>query len=279
MPRSRSWAVHSLTPETAISSPRPSLRAPRRILVKLSGEALGGARGIGIDPSVLSRTAVGIAASAEAGLEIALVVGGGNLCRGAALADAGIDRVTGDQMGMLATVMNALALRDALAAAGADAELLAAHAIASVADAYSARRARALLAAGTVLLLAGGTGNPLFTTDTAACLRAIEVEADLAVKATKVDGVYSADPLVHADAERFDALTYREAIDRRLRVMDLTAMALCEEHALPLVVCNIDEPHALTRIASGANVGTLVHASAHPHPRTSTTSTQETSGD
>lgn len=260
--------MQSLTPETSISSPRPRLRAPRRILVKLSGEALGGPSGGGIDPDVLSRTAAGIAASARTGIEIALVVGGGNLFRGAALAGAGLDRVTGDQMGMLATAMNALALRDALAAAGIDAELLAAHAMASVADAYSARRARALLGAGTVLLLAGGTGNPLFTTDTAACLRAIEIEADLAVKATKVDGVYSADPLVHADAERFDALTYREAIDRRLRVMDLTAMALCEEHALPVVVCNIDEPHALTRIASGANVGTLIHAS-----------TQETSGD
>ncbi len=229
-----------------------------RLLVKLSGEALGGAAGVGIDPDVLGAVAAELTALRD-DTAVAVVVGGGNLFRGGELVGAGISRVTGDQMGMMATVMNALALRDALDVAEAPCEVLAAHPIATVAEGYSVRRARELLDNDGLLVLAGGTGNPLFTTDTAACLRAIEIGADLVVKATKVDGVYSADPEVDPDAMRFDELTYAEAIDRRLGVMDLTAMALCEEHRMPMVVCSIGEPGALTKAASGAKVGTRIH--------------------
>ena len=241
---------------TADGTP-PEESPRRRLVVKLSGEALGGAAGSGLDPAVLQRLAGEVVAAGRLA-ELALVLGGGNLCRGAELAAAGVDRVTADHMGMLATVMNALAFRDALQQAGAAATLLSSHAIASVAAGYSASVARARLAAGEVVLLAGGTGNPLFTTDTAACLRALEVGAELVVKATKVDGVYSADPLSEPDAERFEQLTYRDVLARRLRVMDLTAIALCEEHALPLVVCDIDAPGTLTKVAAGAKVGTRV---------------------
>lgn len=229
-------------------------------MVKLSGEALGGAAGRGLDATVLRTLAGEVVAAAAGGTELALVLGGGNLCRGATLADAGIDRVTGDHMGMLATIINALAFRDALRRAGAAATLLSSHAIAQVAPGYSAATARARLAAGEVVLLAGGTGNPLFTTDTAACLRGVEVGADLVVKATKVDGVYGADPQRDPTAERFDELTYREVLARRLRVMDMTAIALCEEYALPLVVCDIGVPGTLTKVAAGAKVGTRVCA-------------------
>ena len=230
---------------------------PRRIVLKLSGEALGGEAGVGIDPGVLAGTAAEVAAAA-ADAELALVIGGGNLVRGATLAAAGLDRVTADQMGMLATIMNALAFRDALLGQGVAAEVLSSHAIASVAAGYSAAVARQQLAAGTVVLLAGGTGNPLFTTDTAACLRGIELGADLVVKATKVDGVYSADPMTHPDAERFDALSYATVLEKRLQVMDLTAITLCEEHALPVVVCDITRPGALTQAVGGAKVGTRI---------------------
>ena len=229
----------------------------KRLVVKLSGEALGGAAGAGIDAGVLRRLADEVAAAAKAA-ELAVVIGGGNLCRGAAMATAGIERVTADHMGMLATIINALALRDALRAAGAAATLLSSHAIASVARGYSAAAARERLAAGEVVLLAGGTGNPLFTTDTAACLRGIEIGADLVVKATKVDGVYSADPVAQPDAERYERLSYRQVLAQRLAVMDMTAITLCEEHALPLVVCDIGAPGTLTKVVAGAKVGTLV---------------------
>lgn len=231
-----------------------------RLVIKLSGEALGGPAGSGLDPAVLRALAGEVVAAAAGGAQLALVLGGGNVCRGATLVGAGIGRVTGDHMGMLATIINALAFRDALRRAGAAATLLSSHAIAQVAPGYSAGEARARLAAGDVVLLAGGTGNPLFTTDTAACLRGVEIGADLAVKATKVDGVYSADPLLDPEAERFDRLTYREVLTRRLRVMDMTAIALCEEHALPLVVCDIGVPGTLTKVAAGAKVGTRICA-------------------
>ena len=230
-----------------------------RLVLKISGEALGGERGNGIDAAVLARTAAEVAAVASAGAEVAVVVGGGNLVRGAELAAAGLDRVTGDHMGMLATVMNALAFRDALGALGAQAKVLASIAIPTVADGYSAHQAREYLDAGVIVLLAGGTGNPLFTTDTAACLRGVEIGADLVIKATKVDGVYSADPTHDPDAERFTDLTYMEVIEKQLRVMDLTAIALCQEHDLPVVVCNVSEPGALTRVAGGDKVGTRIH--------------------
>lgn len=230
-----------------------------RLVLKLSGEALGGARGNGIDAAVLARTAAEVAAVASAGAAVALVVGGGNLVRGAELAAAGLDRVTGDHMGMLATVMNALAFRDALGALGAPAKVLASIAIPTVADGYSVHQAREFLDAGVIVLLAGGTGNPLFTTDTAACLRGVEIGADLVIKATNVDGVYSADPARDPDAERFTDLTYMEVIEKQLRVMDLTAIALCQEHDLPVVVCDVSEPGALTRVAGGDKVGTRIH--------------------
>lgn len=232
---------------------------PRRVVVKLSGEALGGEAGVGIDPDMLLSTACELAASAATGVQIGLVVGGGNLFRGATRA-TGIGRVTGDHIGMLATIMNALAFRDALRSQGARAEALSSHAIASVVEGYSVRRASELLDDGVVVLLAGGTGNPLFTTDTAACLRGIEIGAELVVKATKVDGVYSADPLTDSSAVRFDELTFMDVIEKRLGVMDHAAMALCQEHDLPVVVCDVAQPGALTRAAGGAKVGTRIYA-------------------
>ena len=234
--------------------------APKRLLLKLSGEALGGARGVGLERAALDDAAKAVVEVAREGVQVAVVVGGGNFVRGATIEAAGVDRVTGDHMGMLATVMNALALRDAVSRLGQAATVLAAHAIPSIAPGYSIELAREALAAGRVLVLAGGTGNPLFTTDTAACLRAIEVGADLVVKATKVDGVYSADPVSEPSAERFDALSYDDVLRRRLRVMDMTAVTLCQEHALPVVVCNVAEPDALTRVARGAKVGTRIDA-------------------
>ena len=235
----------------------------RRVVLKLSGEALGGEAGVGIVPHVLTGLAAEVA-SAAADVELALVIGGGNLVRGTALAGASLDRVTADQMGMLATIVNALAFRDALLGQGVAAEILSSHAIASVAEGYSAAAARRQLAAGTVVLLAGGTGNPLFTTDTAACLRGIELGADLVVKATKVDGVYSADPTTNPDAKRFKELSYAMVLEKRLRVMDLTAITLCEEHELPVVVCDIARAGTLTKAVGGAKVGTRIAGRRSP---------------
>lgn len=259
-PAPRHWRVGR-----RVSFERPGTGAGqrRRMVVKLSGEALGGGAGHGLDPDVLAYTA-GQVADAAAVADIALVIGAGNLFRGAELAAAGFDRLTADHMGMLGTVMNALAFRDALSRLGLKAEVLSSQAIASIVKGYSADRARRELAEGTVVLLAGGTGNPLFTTDTAACLRGIEIGADLVVKATQVDGVYSADPLVDPNAERYDELTYGEVLEKRLRVMDLTAIALCQEHELPLLVCNVGETDALTKIAGGAKVGTRIAAGRTP---------------
>ncbi|MCY3837926.1 MAG: UMP kinase [Gammaproteobacteria bacterium] len=231
-----------------------------RVLVKLSGEALAGDARFGIDPTTLNDTATEVAAAAR-GTQLSLVVGGGNLFRGAGddgLAAVGVHRVTGDHMGMLATLINALAFRDALLALGTQAVVLASHPIPTVAEGYSVQKALDHLQAGRVVLHAGGTGNPLFTTDTAACLRGIETGADLIVKATKVDGVYSADPIADPDAERFDELTYMEVLDRRLGVMDLTAITLCREHGMPVVVCDATRPGTLTRIVRGAKVGTRI---------------------
>ena len=228
-------------------------------MVKLSGEGLAGDAGLGIDPATLKETAAEVAAAAR-DAQVSLVVGGGNLIRGAdgGLAAVGVGRVTGDHMGMLATFINALAFRDALLALGTQAVVLASHPISTVAEGYSVQKALDHLAAGRVVLHAGGTGNPLFTTDTAACLRGIETGADLIVKATKVDGVYSADPVSDPDAERFDELTYMEVLDRRLGVMDLTAVTLCREHGMPVVVCDATRPGTLTRIVRGAKVGTRI---------------------
>ena len=236
----------------------------RRVLVKLSGEALRGETNGGWDAGILRQAARDLIATTAAGVETAVVPGGGNLLRGAASEATGLRRVTADHMGMLATIMNALALRDAIEAEGATAEVLATPAIATVAEGYSERKARQLLAAGAVVLLAGGTGNPFFTTDTAASLRAIELDADMVVKWTKVDGVYSADPEQDSNAERFEEITFQEVIAARLGVMDLAAAALCEENGLSLVVCDIATPGALTKAARGDKVGTRVVCGAAP---------------
>jgi uridylate kinase len=232
--------------------------AHRRILVKLSGEALMGDGEFGIDPAFIKRLAGEIRAMREYGAEIALVIGGGNLFRGAGLARAGMDRVTADHMGMLATVMNSLALQDALESIGVFVRVQSAIRINQVCEDYIRRRAVRHLEKGRVVIFAAGTGNPFFTTDSAASLRAIEIEADLLVKATKVDGVYDADPVTNPGARRYDHLTYDQVLDQRLGVMDQTAIVLCRDHRLPLRVMNLNEPGALVRIARGEDVGTLV---------------------
>ena len=233
-------------------------QAHRRILVKLSGEALMGDAEFGIDPVFLKRLAGEVRAMREYGAEIALVIGGGNLFRGAGLARAGMDRVTADHMGMLATVMNSLALQDALESVGVFVRVQSAIRINQVCEDYIRRRAVRHLEKGRVVIFAAGTGNPFFTTDSAASLRAIEIEADLLVKATKVDGVYDADPVTNPAARRYDHLTYDQVLDQRLGVMDQTAIVLCRDHRLPLRVMNLGEPGALVRIARGEDVGTLV---------------------
>jgi uridylate kinase len=232
--------------------------AYRRILVKLSGEALMGNSDYGIDPLFLKRLAAEVAAVRENGAEVAVVIGGGNLFRGAGLARAGMDRVTADQMGMLATVMNSLALQDALEQIGVFARVMSAIRINEVCEDYIRRRAVRHLEKGRITIFAAGTGSPFFTTDTAASLRAIEIEADLLLKATKVDGVYDSDPMLNPSARRYDRLTYDQVLDGRLNVMDATAIVLCRDHHLPLRVFNLNEPGALVRVARGEEVGTLV---------------------
>ena len=230
----------------------------RRIVVKLSGEALMGDADYGIDPAFLRRLATEIRSVQETGTEIGVVVGGGNLFRGAGLARAGMDRVTGDHMGMLATVMNSLALQDALESMSVATRVMSAVRINQVCEDYIRRRAVRHLEKGRVIIFAAGTGNPFFTTDTAASLRAIEIEADLLLKATKVDGIYDADPMLNPSAKRYDRLTYDQVLDQRLNVMDQTSIVLCRDHHLPLRVFNLNDPGALVRAATGGDVGTLV---------------------
>jgi len=230
----------------------------KRILVKLSGEALMGESDYGIDPVFLKRLATEIAAVRSAGIEVALVVGGGNLFRGAGLARAGMDRVTADQMGMLATVMNSLALQDALESIGLYVRVMSAIRINEVCEDYIRRRAVRHLEKGRVTIFAAGTGNPFFTTDTAASLRAIEIDAQLLLKATKVDGVYDSDPAANPTARRYERLRYDQVLDDRLNVMDATAIVLCRDHDLPMRVFNLNEADALVRAARGEDVGTLV---------------------
>jgi uridylate kinase len=237
-------------------------RAWRRILLKLSGEALGGDGGVGLEPPVLAAVAADVAAARALGVEVAIVVGGGNLFRGAGLAAAGLDRVVGDQMGMLATVMNALALRDAFARAQLPACVLSAFAVDGIAERFTAHGARARLAAGETVILAGGTGNPFFTTDTAACLRAIEVGAEVVLKATKVDGVYSADPKRDPGARHYRHVGYQRVLAEGLAVMDQTAIVLCRDHALPIRVFAMAAPGALARLLQGEDVGTLIDGDA-----------------
>jgi uridylate kinase len=233
-------------------------RVPKRILLKLSGEALLGEMDYGIDPATLTRIASELRDVREMGVQVAVVIGGGNIFRGAGLAEGGIDRVTGDHMGMLATVMNSLAMQDSLEKLGVHARVMSALTIHEVCEDYIRRRAIRHLEKSRVVLLAAGTGNPFFTTDTAASLRAIEIGADLLLKATKVDGVYSADPVSNPDARFYQHIRYSEALEQKLGVMDTTALVLCSEHGMPLRVFNIYKPGQLGRIISGESIGTLV---------------------
>ena len=230
----------------------------KRILLKLSGEALAGEGGFGIDPNAVDPIAREIEGVARSGVQVAIVLGAGNLFRGAELQAAGMDRVTGDHMGMMATVMNALAFRDMLLNLNVGAQVFSALKIASIAAGYSRDGAVRAMEQGRVVIFAAGTGNPFFTTDSAACLRGIEIRADAVLKATKVDGVYSADPKIDPTAERFDTLSYTEVISRDLKVMDLTAFSLCRDHDMPLVVFDMNAKGALTRIVAGERVGTLI---------------------
>lgn len=233
--------------------------AYRRILLKLSGEALMGDEDYGIDPKVINRLAHEVIEAQQAGVEIALVVGGGNIFRGAGLAAGGMDRVTGDHMGMLATVINALAMQDALEKAGGKARVMSAIKINDVCEDYIRRRAIRHLEKGRLVIFAAGTGNPFFTTDSGAALRAIEIGADLLLKATKVDGVYDKDPNKHADAVRYDSLSYDQVINQGLEVMDTAAFALARDSDLPLRVFDMSQPGELLKILHGENIGTLVH--------------------
>ena len=230
----------------------------RRVLLKLSGEALMGELDYGIEPSVIQRIAGEIATATKTGVEIAIVVGGGNIFRGAGLARSGMDRVTGDYMGMLATVMNALAIQDALESLDVHARVMSALQIHDVCEDYIRRRAVRHLEKGRVVILAAGTGNPFFTTDTAASLRAIEIGADVLLKATKVDGVYDADPMTNSAAKRFDKVSYDQVLADKLCVMDATAIVMCRDNELPLRVFNLTRGDALVRAMSGDDVGTLV---------------------
>ena len=230
----------------------------KRILLKLSGEALLGELDYGIDPKISSRIASEVAGVVDAGVEIGIVIGGGNIFRGKGLAASGIDRITGDHMGMLATVMNALAVQDALERAGVTTRVMSAISVREVCEDYIRRRAMRHLEKGRAVIFAAGTGNPFFTTDTAASLRAIEIGADLMIKATKVDGIYTADPVSNPDAQRYDHVSYDEVIERKLQVMDTNAIVLCRDQSMPIRIINLNRPGELQRLIKGESVGTLV---------------------
>ena len=231
----------------------------KRILLKLSGESLMGEQGYGIDTKRLGEYAEQIKEIATGGVQVAIVIGGGNIFRGLQGATRGFDRVKGDQMGMLATVINSLALQSALEAIGQSARVFTALNMYPIGDYYSNREAIAALERGTVAIIAGGTGNPYFTTDTGSALRGIEVKADVMLKGTRVDGIYTADPEKDPNAVKFDSITYDEVYNRGLRVMDLTATALCKENNLPIIVFDMDTPGNLARVIAGEKIGTLVY--------------------
>ena len=231
----------------------------RRILLKLSGEALLGTRQYGVDPNFCAFIADQVAEVHALGVQIGIVVGGGNIFRGLAAAAKGMDRATGDYIGMLATVMNALALQDALEKAGVQTRVMSAIGMNEVAEPYIRRRAVRHLEKGRVIILAAGTGNPYFTTDTAAALRAVEIGAEVILKATKVDGVYDSDPLQNPSAKRYERLTYSQVLAQRLGVLDATAVSLCMENDTPIVVFDLNTPQNITRVASGEPVGTLIN--------------------
>ena len=230
----------------------------RRILLKMSGEGLQGDEPFGIDPSVLDRLAKDITEITHMGVEVGLVIGGGNLFRGSQLSEAGLGRVTGDHMGMLATLMNSLAMRDALERTETPARIMSAIPMSGIVDHYDRRKAIHHLQQGRVVIFAAGTGNPFFTTDSAASLRGIEIDADVVLKATKVDGVYSSDPVQDSEAIKYDHLTYDQVLMKGLRVMDLNAICLCRDHGMPLRVFNLNHHRVLQRVVTEMSEGTLI---------------------
>jgi uridylate kinase len=234
----------------------------RRILLKVSGEALLGGRQYGVDPAICNFIAGQVRSVIDAGVQVAIVVGGGNIFRGMAAAASGMERATGDYIGMLATVMNALALQDAFERAGMQTRVMTAIAMSEVAEPYIRRRAVRHLEKGRVVVLAAGTGNPYFSTDTAAALRAAEIGAEAILKGTRVDGIYDSDPLTNPDAQRYAHLTYGDVLAGRLGVLDSTAVALCMENDLPIIVFDMNEPDNIRRVALGEPVGTLVDGGA-----------------
>jgi uridylate kinase len=237
-------------------SPKPKYR---RVLLKLSGEALGGEAGQGICPEVLVQLARQIKEVRDLGVDVVIVVGGGNIFRGLSGSERGIERATGDYMGMLATVINSLALQDALEKNGVPTRVQSAIAMSQVAEPFIRRRAVRHLEKGRVVIFGGGTGNPYFSTDTAAALRANEIGAEVVLKATKVDGIYDSDPKKNPAARRFDHITYVEALQRRLKVMDATAFSLCMDNKMPIVVFDFSQPHSIRRVVQGEPIGTVVN--------------------
>jgi uridylate kinase len=238
----------------------PSVPTYRRILLKLSGEALMGEKAYGIDPAITGQIAHDVQEIQGLGVETAIVIGGGNIFRGVAASARGMDRATGDYMGMLATVINALALQDALERQGVLTRVMSAIEMRAVSEPFIRRRAIRHLEKGRAVIFAGGTGNPYFTTDTAAALRAMEIKADVIMKATKVDGVYSADPMKDPNAERYDRISYLQVLERRLQVMDATAISLCMDNRLPILVFNLRTPGNLRRAVLGESIGSTVSA-------------------
>jgi uridylate kinase len=230
----------------------------KRILLKLSGEALMGSQGFGIDPKVASRIAREVAEIHQGGVETAVVVGGGNFVRGVSVSEQGIDRVVGDHMGMLATVINGLAFQDYLEKLGSHTRVITAIEMREIAEPYIRRRALRHLEKGRIVVFAGGTGNPYFSTDTAAALRAMEIKAEVIIKATKVDGVFDSDPIKVPDAKKFDQITYLEVLAKGLKVMDSTAISLCMNNNLPILVFNLNVPGNLMRVVTGEKIGSLV---------------------
>ena len=230
----------------------------RRILLKLSGEVLAGEQDFGIDPTKATQLANEIKSVHEMGVDIILIIGGGNIFRGLQAASKGMDRVTGDYLGMLATIMNAISLQDALEKTGVETRTLSAITVSQISEPYIRRRALRHLDKGRVVIVAGGTGNPYFTTDTAAALRATELKAQVLIKGTKVDGVFDKDPVVYSDAVRYNNVSFTEILGKNLRVMDLTAITLCKENALPICVFNINNKGDLKRVVEGKNIGTTI---------------------
>jgi len=242
------------------ASTAPAQPKYRRILLKLSGEALGTEGGYGINAEALAQIAAQIKAVRDLGVQVVIVIGGGNIFRGLQGSQQGIERATGDYMGMLATLINALALQDALEKQGAETRVQSAINVAQVAEPFIRRRAVRHLQRGRIVIFAAGTGNPFFSTDTAAALRAAEISADVILKATKVDGIYDSDPKKNPDARRFDRITYLEAVQRQLKVMDMTAFTLCMDNKMPIIVFDLFAPGNIKRVVLGETIGTLVSA-------------------